>query len=201
MKRFAIYFLTMVATFSVALIFYAIKPKPLKLSPEMREAEEFAVYSALINSFHPQFDGKVLLIQSRTEPFYFYDGVGDETKFIKDNLPPATSTDTLGDYKAVDPQAKELSRRFVLNDSYVLLTKEERHQSFATLNSMREFHRDYPNSSGIRLLSRVGFNRSFDEALVYSWGYCGGDCGGGGYYLLRKEHGIWKLKQEKTWIS
>ena len=199
MKRFAVCFLTMVATFSVALIFYAIKPKPLKLSPEMREAEELAVYSALINSFHPQFDGKVLLIQSRTEPFYFY--VGDETKFIKDNLPPATSTDTLGDYKAVDPQAKELSRRFVLNDSYVLLTKEERHQSFATLNSMREFHRDYPNSSGIRLLSRVGFNRSFDEALVYSWGYCGGDCGGGGYYLLRKEHGIWKSKQEKPWIS
>jgi hypothetical protein len=40
-----------------------------------------------------------------------------------------------------------------------------------------------------------------NEALVYAWAYCGGDCGGGGYYLLRKEDGVWKVKNKKTRTS
>jgi hypothetical protein len=51
------------------------------------------------------------------------------------------------------------------------------------------------------MLSRVGFNKKMNEALVYAWAYCGGDCGGGGYYLLRKEDGVWKVKDKKIWIS
>ncbi len=164
----------------------------------MREAEEYAVYSALINLFHCD-DGKVILIQSRTERFY--DRSTDEAKFIKDDLPPDTRRATLDNYKSVGGQSIELARCFTLNNTYLLISEEERHQSFATWKSIQDFHQKYPNSTGIPLFSRVGFNKNFDEALVYSWGYCGGDCGGGGYYLVRKENGFWKLKDEETWIS
>ena len=200
MKRIAIYSITMLLTFTTGLIVNVIKPRDKQVSPEMREAEEYKVYSALINLFHCD-DGKVILIQSRTDRFYLYDGSTDEAKFIKDNLPPATSPATLDNYKSVDRQTKVLSRRFALNNTYLLISEEERHQSFLTMKAIQEFHQKYRHSTGITLFSRVGFNKDFDEALVYSWGYCGGDCGGGGYYLLRKENGLWKLKQEKTWIS
>jgi len=60
----------------------------------------------------------------------------------------------------------------------------------------------YPKSSGrIIMLSRVGLNKKMDEALVYAWGYCGGECGGGGYYVLRKEDGVWKVTDKKLYIS
>ena len=200
MKRIAIYSITMLLTFTTGLIVNVIKPRDKQVSPEISEAEEYAVYSALINLFHCD-DGKVILIQSRTDRFYRYDGSIDEAKFIKDNLPPATSPATLDNYKSVEWQTKELARRFALNNAYLLISEEERHQSFATMKSIQEFHQKYPNSTRIAVFSRVGFNKNFDEALVYSWGYCGGDCGGGGYYLFRKENGFWKLKHEKTWIS
>src|SRR2546425_1211769 len=193
MKRIAIYSITMLLTFTSGLIVNVIKPKAKQVSPEMREAEEYAVYSALINQFHYD-DGKVILIQSRTDRFYAYDGSTDESKFIKDHLPPATSPATLDNYKSVGGQSIELARRFTLNNTYLLISEEERHQSFANMKSRQGFHEKYPNSTGITLFSRVGFNKNFDEALVYSWGYCGGDCGGGGYYLFRKKNGLWKLK-------
>ena len=198
MKRIAIYLITMLLTFTTGLIVNVIKPTAKQVSPEMREAEEYAVYSALINQFHCD-DGKVILIQSRTERFY--DSSTDEAKFIKDDLPPDTRRATLDNYKSVGLQTKELARRFALNNTYLLISDEERRQSFANMKSRQEFDQKYPNSTSITLFSRVGFNKNFDEALVYSWGYCGGDCGGGGYYLLRKENGFWKLKDEKTWIS
>jgi len=200
MKRIAIYSITMLLTFMSGLIVNVIKPRAKQVSPEMREAEEYAVYSALINQFHCD-DGKVILIQTRTDRFYSYDGSTDEPKFIKDHLPPATSRATLDNYRSVGLQIKELARRSALNNTYLLISDEERRQSFANMKSRQEFHQKYPNSISITLFSRVGFNKNVDEALVYSWGYCGGDCGGGGYYLLRKENGFWKLKDEKTWIS
>src|SRR5437762_9601117 len=116
MKRIAIYSITMLLTFASGLIVNVIKPRDKQVSPEMREAEEYAVYSALINEFHCG-DGKVILIQSRTDRFYSYDGSTDEAKFIKDHLPPATSRATLDNYKSLGLQPKELARRFALNNT------------------------------------------------------------------------------------
>jgi hypothetical protein len=200
MKRILLFLVTILAAFSLGVITLAIKTKQQQLSPEVREAEEYAVYADFINSFHPSNQGKVL-IQNRTEPAYQYDGVGDETKYIRDHMPPTTSAETIEDFKSIARQTKELDRQLVLNQPYLLVTQEQRQHWFATREGKQEFRRTYPDSKRITLLSRVGFNKSFDEALVYWWGYCGGDCGGGGYYLLRKENGRWTIKQQKTWIS
>jgi hypothetical protein len=201
MKRLAFYLFIMSTAFCVGGIAHAIKTKQQQISPATREAEEYAVYSALINNFHSQNDGKLLLIQNRTEVSYRYDGTGDETKYIKDNMPQSTSTETLNDFKSMGRQVIELDRRIAINNSYSLVTEEERHHWFASREGIQEFQRKFPNFPRIILLSRVGFNRTLGEALVYSWSYCGGDCGGGGYYLLRKENGRWTIKQQKTWES
>src|SRR5438105_8655994 len=114
MKRVAFYLFIVSTAFCVGVFAYAIKTKPHQISPETREVEEYAVYSALINSFHPQNDGKLLLIQNRTEVSYRYDGTGDETQYIKDHVPPTTSTKTLDDFKSRGRQVNELDRRIVI---------------------------------------------------------------------------------------
>jgi hypothetical protein len=104
MKRIAFSLLVLSTASCVGACAHAIKTEPQQISPETREAEEYAVYSALINSFHPQKYGKLLLIQNRTEVSYLYDGTGDETKYIKDNIPADTSTETLDDFQISRPQ-------------------------------------------------------------------------------------------------
>jgi hypothetical protein len=195
MKRLAIHLLTMLLTFAVSLVGVALKPKAKPVSPEVREAEEYAVYSALMSGY-PCNDRKTLLIQSSTESIH----IADEASFIKEDLPPGTSRETFDNFKSVNDQTHELGYRLALKDRYLLISKEERIRSFETTENRRAFEQRYPTQN-IILFSRVGFNRARDEALVNSWGFCGGDCGGGGYYLFKKENGVWKLKQEKTWIS
>lgn len=85
---------------------------------------------------------------------------------------------------------------------YTLISNQEAKSYFENSNTFLSLREKYPRSSGrITMLSRVGFNKTMNEALVYAWAYCGGDCGGGGYYLLRKEDGIWIVKDKKIWIS
>jgi len=51
-------------------------------------------------------------------------------------------------------------------------------------------------------LSRIGFNSSKTQALVYVANVCGGLCGTGEFYLLGKVDGKWKIQNELiVWIS
>jgi hypothetical protein len=45
-------------------------------------------------------------------------------------------------------------------------------------------------------LSRVGFDKARDEALVYTERYCGPSCGGGDFFLLRLVNGSWTIVNE-----
>ena len=129
------------------------------------------------------------------------DSEGDEKEFRKHHLPDTTAMETLDDYKWGNSQPLKIANRFTINRKYILINNQEAKSYFENSNTLLAFRERYPNSSGrIIMLSRVGFNRKMNEALVYSWAYCGGDCGEGGY-LLRKEDGVWKVKDKKIWIS
>jgi hypothetical protein len=65
-----------------------------------------------------------------------------------------------------------------------------------------EFYQLYPKSQGIMSVSRIGFNPSKTQALVYVGNVCGGLCGIGDFFLLRKESGKWRIQtQLNAWIS
>jgi hypothetical protein len=164
-----------------------------------RQNEEYAVYSGLINSFQSEPGVDLLLIANQTistSPQL------DEKDFIKYNLPDTTAKETLNDYKLIDSQPLNVANRFAINRRYILLSNQEARSYFENSDTRLRLQEKYPTSSGrIMMLSRVGFNRGMNEALVYAWAYCGGECGGGGYYLLRKEDGGWKVKEKKLWIS
>ncbi len=53
------------------------------------------------------------------------------------------------------------------------------------------FYARYPHSPGIVTVSRVGFNRAGDRALVYLGSSSGWLAGHGGMHLLRRKNGHW----------
>ncbi len=56
--------------------------------------------------------------------------------------------------------------------------------------------------AGFVSFSRVGFDSTLDEAVVETSVVCGGLCGHGDRYVLRKRHGRWEVvNAEMTWIS
>lgn len=167
-----------------------------------RQTEEYAVYSGLINSFQFEPGADLLLVANQTIPTVSQDRELDEKEFIKHHVPDTTAKETLDDYKLGDSQPLSIANRFAINRKYILISNQEASSYFEKSNARLRLQEKYPTSSGrIMKLSRVGFNRRMNEALVYAWAYCGGDCGGGGYYLLRKEDGAWKVKEKKLWIS
>ena len=71
-----------------------------------------------------------------------------------------------------------------------------------TKNPWRDFYRKYPGSWGWTELSRIGFDRKANQAVVLVGATCGGLCGGGNLFLLTKSQGEWKVVGEyPCWVS
>jgi hypothetical protein len=66
-----------------------------------------------------------------------------------------------------------------------------------------EFDQLFPRSGGHYLtISQAGFNLGRTEAILFVNLHCGGLCGGGNYYLLRKTYGVWHVVETKeVWVS
>ena len=201
-RRLKINELVMPLTLALAMVIPAITSGCVHPSVLDRQTEEYAVYSGLINSFQSEPGVDLLLVANQTTPTVSRVSEFDEKEFIKYQLPDITAKETLNDYKLIDSQLLNIANCFAINRSYILLSNQEVSSYFENSDTRLRLREKYPTSNGrIMMLSRVGFNRRMNEALVYAWAYCGGDCGGGGYYLLRKEDGAWKVKETKLWIS
>jgi hypothetical protein len=64
-----------------------------------------------------------------------------------------------------------------------------------------DFQTRFPNNLGYVAVSHVGLNLAKSEAIFYVDHFCG-LCGGGGYILMRKVNGVWRVvDQHSTWVS
>ena len=65
-----------------------------------------------------------------------------------------------------------------------------------------EFEARFPNNFGFFVVSNVGLNLKKTEALLYVDHFCGGLCGSGDYFLIRKVNGAWHIvDRHRTWVS
>lgn len=63
------------------------------------------------------------------------------------------------------------------------------------------FEQLFPGASGIISFSHVGFDSTLDEAVV-STSICGGLCGPGQSYFLKKKRGRWEVAAKSSvWVS
>lgn len=65
-----------------------------------------------------------------------------------------------------------------------------------------DFQTRFPNNWGYFVISHVGLNSNKTEAILYMDRFGGGLSGGGGYFLMRKLDGVWRVvNQHVTWNS
>jgi hypothetical protein len=66
----------------------------------------------------------------------------------------------------------------------------------------RKFMAKHANTPGIIIVSRIGFNRDRDQAVVYSGMSCGPLCGQGEFTWLTKHDTVWTVESSNVvWIS
>ena len=120
---------------------------------------------------------------------------------IKDGL-PGISKDTIDSYVERNAQSTQLSPNMQLGVDYVLLSEEELREISSQGNWNEILQEKYPGSNGYLIFSRVGFNHTLDQAVVYVGNVAGPLMGAGYYYLLEKEDGEWTVKEQiMVWIS
>ncbi len=184
MRRSGFHLMVLFFTLAIGIFIHSLNSSRIEI-PLDRDAEEFAVYSSLMDVFTSTSEGNVLLVASETIATLPQDRQDNENELFKNQLPDATSRETFEDYRLIDGKPINVTNRFMLKRKFILISNQEAKSYFEKSDSpnVRE---KYPESSGrITMLSRVGFNKKLTEALVYAWGYCGGECGGGGFYLRR----------------
>jgi hypothetical protein len=69
-------------------------------------------------------------------------------------------------------------------------------------NGPPAFEKLFPRAGGIISFSRVGFDSGLDEAIVSASYVCGGLCGEGWSYILKKRQGEWEVASKRmVWVS
>jgi hypothetical protein len=181
-----------------------MKPDPL--------AEEYAVYDALLSNtsrLDRIVPNAVPVIFDQTMPdelvYEHKDGTKRHWKFsehVNTTWMPEFRSEILKDFAVKNETSFQLERRFKLHVDYKLLTQaEENHLFDESSGGWDAFYAQYPLSSGIIYLSRVGFNLARTQALVvinHPTHYLAGS----GYMVwMVKEQGVWTVKESERYVQ
>jgi len=169
-------------------------------SAEQMDVEEQAVYAALLRNLYST-SSYVIMVTTATGPT----GVED-TASILDHVVQnmhAVDLETADSFRVRNDAAYPVPPDMDLGSGYVLLSQGEMSQIFSqNRDGWQLFYEQYPDAPGITTLSRVGFNKSLDQALVYVGTISHWLAGAGYYILLIKVDGSWIVDQQvMTWIS
>jgi hypothetical protein len=170
-------------------------PSPAPSAADI-EKEEQVIYSFFVGG-----NGGTVLILKETETNIS----PAEPKDIKDNIMSGfknISRETVDSYLERNAEPSQLSPDMDLGTEYTLLTLEELSQITSQPNWQEVLNEKYPGSGGYTIFSRVGFNNTLDQAVVYVGHVAGPLMGTGFYNLLEKRDGEWKLMDQiMVWIS
>ena len=113
------------------------------------------------------------------------------------------SAETADSFRARNDAGYPLQPDMEIEAGYILLTQNDKSQLFSqNQDGWQLFYEKYPDAPGITALSRVGFNKALDQALVYVGTQSQWLAGAGYYLLLKMVNGAWVVDQQvMTWIS
>ena len=178
--------------------------------------EEYRVYDAVIRHMFrdgvTQFDmnAKVsqIVIRDRTMSKYAWSAQKENWEQVKIRL-KSLSDETISGYETVRQSEIDLKPNLVTPPKFVLVGDTQLKKMFSnpneydrTTEQWEEFYKIFPNSAGVNTFSRVGFDKSNRNALVYFVNWCGPLCGTGTYLHVEKRENGWVVKQAGgMWIS
>lgn len=192
---------------SVSCLAFQAPQSSIKVSPE-----EYSVYSAAIREMFAgdkvTFDGGGSNIRrhvvgdvTSTESSYKAESKGWG---ILRSESPLLTQELIDDFLLQNKTSADLEKKFDLKLETLLIKKSEIDEVRKVYDPSHweDFYKKYPDSKGFIQLSRVGFNRTKDRALVYFQHWCGNLCGSGHYLLLSKGRDGWKVDFKRMiWIS
>ena len=167
------------------------------------DREEYEVYSALILQSFIKNGTRLIIVTDPT--------CCDVSTISKDNLSlsleqlSTLSQDTLENFIHRNKETTHLKRSFTLSVPYRVVDYKRIEKLFDMIELEKEwktFYRWYPGSNGYIRLSRVGFNKARNQALV-STGWMSGELSGEGrYFLLSRNGSKWHVQGSvTTWVS
>jgi len=161
------------------------KKTPLEPDSFFGSDEEYEVYRTLLADTNHYGAGTIVLVDS-TQAWDFSD-----TETPWDGRMPELSDETLQDFLSVNRTRVSLKRIEFPGKTCVLISSEQ----------MTAWKRTSPDAEGTVTVSRVGFNRSSTQALVYWSVFRAPDSAQGSVALLEKENGRWMVRQNlMIWI-
>jgi hypothetical protein len=153
--------------------------------------QDYAVYSALIQDTFIERLGSTLIVipestvEPSTDPAFV---LGDCLGAAKREW-PALGADILSAFTAKNQTPLRLERRFDLSVDYTLVSEEDAIMGWGPPSTAWDaFAAKYPGSQGSIWISRVGFNKAKDTALLYV-GTSQGDL-----VMLKKAAGRWTVQ-------
>jgi hypothetical protein len=164
------------------------------------EREEYAVYSAVIPSYAYEETG-TFVIENPTTRLAYEVKLERLQFFLFPNAPRvALSQETLDDFTARNKTNRWLTPKLEMNREYRLVDVREIIRLAGDmgqhLEKWTDFFKEYPSTHGFVSLSRVGFNRQMDQALVHIGWRCPGLCGHWSLLVLTKQDGVWNIISE-----
>ena len=160
------------------------------------EKEEQAVYSFFVGGG----ERTVLILQDTSADI----SANDPQKsldYIRSGL-PSLSDEALDNFVQRNQQSGPLASDMELDVDYILLSTEELSEITRQSNWGEVITQKYPGSYGYTMFSRVGFNNTLDQAVIYVGSMAAPLMGSGFYYLMEKKNGAWVIKEQiMAWIS
>lgn len=161
--------------------------------------EEYEIYSTLIQQKYVEPKTSLLVIEDRT---FRYDFAIPDDEPWRDK----PKKGVVIDQTATEDYESKNSRQWLLNKaSFKLPVKLD----FITDLDLKaifrghwgelewiSYYRRYSGSRGFIMLSRIGFNSTHTQALLYMGSRCGPGCGDLNFVLLERVNSIWTIKKE-----
>lgn len=156
--------------------------------------EELAVYGFLLSEMYTH-SGYVIMNTTATSETGV-ENTNQTVEYVLQNLHGVDPT-TVTSFKDRNASAHRLKADMAIGNPYTLLTQTSRNEIFSVNQSGWDiFYSRFPDAPGITTFSKVGFNSTLDQALIYMGTNSNWQVGEGYYLLLQKANGGWTINQK-----
>jgi len=193
-------FLAASAIFTPAPPLHAQKSPP----PASLTDDDAAVYTSLLKDLYQAAKGRPIILSNQT-------ALGVPPGMVG-NLPvqgPQTNTfleriapDARQNYEDINHASLHIPSPCKFAPDCQLVDLADVTLQVKNEKAWRKFMLKHPNTPGIIIVSRIGYNGARDQAVVYSGMSCGELCGQGEFTWLLKHNGVWEVESSNVvWIS